>query len=915
MGGGVGFNISKLRPKGAPISKGGESSGPMSFLEVFDTSAKAIHTGGGRRGAHIVIMNCDHPDIEEFVTYKQGERNNRLTQFNISVGVTDKFMRAVERDAGWDLVFEGKKYKTLRARDLYNLIMENMFQHNEPGIFFLDEVQRNNSASSLYDIDAVNPCFTGDTIVAVADGRNGVPIKDLVGEESFEVYSAERIKSWQPQIKKARAFVTGEREVIEVHLSDGSSFKCTPDHQLALTDGTYVEAKDSKGKQLEQFYSFSNKNSRKSYRHISSYSNGYRRQYRMMWEFHNGKYSSNLNIDHIDGDSTNDSLDNLRLLDKELHQELSNEAKKGKNNPVFKMDQERFKLLQRHKNVLANAKRYKWSEERTKKELDKLPPIPEKVNHNVYLKNDLFVVNLIFTGKTETVYDLTVEDNHNFYILTKTDDEKYLNSSGILVHNCGEQPLPDYGCCCLGALNLTEFIKDPFTDSASFDVEEYQKTIKIAVRFLDNVLSASEYPLEKIKEHVLNERRIGLGYTGLGSAFAMLKVPYGSEKSKELSELIGINLRNYSYLASTELAKEKGVFPLYHPEMLNDGFYKTLPASIKREMEEHGMRNIALNTVAPTGTSSMTVGKNCSSGIEPIFSLEYNRTIRQDDDSEVTERVYDYAWLKYKDFLGHEPEEVPEFFSTTFDVSPYDALEIQGIFQKYIDASISKTVNLPENYTFDEFKDLFMFAWKNKLKGFTSFNPNGTMKGILSNDEPKEVETESSCYTHAPKRPRELPCDMYEMMVNKKRVVALVGLYEDRPYEVFLTDDPDQMISLRGAKQGVIERVKKNTYQLNIYGKRSKYSLVITSELFDPEWLALGRMVSMALRHNISLQFIVKQLNKTVQFGTFSKGMARVLKKYFTETETGEFCPECGGELKYHDGCKVCPNCGWSGCS
>lgn len=637
MGGGVGFNISKLRPKGAPISKGGESSGPMSFLEVFDTSAKAIHTGGGRRGAHIVIMNCDHPDIEEFVTYKQGERNNRLTQFNISVGVTDKFMRAVERDAGWDLVFEGKKYKTLRARDLYNLIMENMFQHNEPGIFFLDEVQRNNSAISLYDINSVNPC--------------------------------------------------------------------------------------------------------------------------------------------------------------------------------------------------------------------------------------------------------------------------------------GEQPLPDYGCCCLGALNLTEFIKEPFTDSASFDLEGYRETTKIAVRFLDNVLSASEYPLEKIKEHVLNERRIGLGFTGLGDALAMLRIPYGSDESKDFSKLAGSNLRDYSYLASTELAKEKGTFPLYNPEMLNDGFYKTLPAYVKKEMEEHGMRNIALNTVAPTGTTSFSLGRNCSSGIEPIFSLEYNRTIRQEDNSDATERVYDYAWLMYKDFLGQEPEEVPEFFSTTSDVSPYDAIEIQGIFQKYIDASISKTVNLPEGYTFDEFKDLFMFAWKNKLKGFTSFNPNGTMKGILSNDEPEEVETESSCYTHAPKRPRELPCDMYEMMVNKKRVVALVGLYEDRPYEVFLTDDPDQMISLRGAKQGVIERVKKNTYQLNIYGKRSKYSLVITSELFDPEWLALGRMVSMALRHNISLQFIVKQLNKTVQFGTFSKGMARVLKKYFTETETGEFCPECGGELKYHDGCKVCPNCGWSECS
>ena len=342
--------------------------------------------------------------------------------------------------------------------------------------------------------------------------------------------------------------------------------------------------------------------------------------------------------------------------------------------------------------------------------------------------------------------------------------------------------------------------------------------------------------------------------------------------------------------------------------------------SIKKNMKhtfdlevEDAHHYILENGIVSHNTTSLSVGRNCSSGIEPIFSLQYNRTIKMDEGKDKTESVYDYAWLLYLDHLGVESlDKVPDFFKTTFDISPYDAIEVQGILQKYIDASISKTVNLPNDCTFEEFKDLFQFSWTHKLKGFTSFNPKGSMKGILST-ETSEEEAEGSCYNNAPKRPRELPCDIYDMTVNKKRVVALVGLYEGRPYEVFLTDDPDEMITLKGAKQGVIEKIKKGTYQLNIYGKRSKYSLEITSELFDPEMLALGRMVSMTLRHNISLPFVVKQLNKTNQFGTFSKGMARVLRKYFVDVETGEVCPDCGKELKYYDGCKSC-SCGWSKC-
>lgn len=912
MGGGVGFNISSLRPKGARISKGGTSSGPISFLEVFNISAEAIHTGGGRRSAHIVVMNVDHPDIEEFITYKQGDKNGKLKNFNISVGITEDFMQAVISDESWDLVFDGVVFKTVSAVYLYDLIMQNMFEHNEPGVFFLDEVKKYNTGVSLYNIEACNPCFTGDTIVAVADGRNGVSLEELVSEESFPVYSAffnTKKRRWQTEIKNATAFETGNKEVIQVELSDGSSFRCTPDHKLALKGGGYTQAKDSIGLELGKFYSFSNKNTKKSYRHINSKSDGHKRQYRMLWEFYYGPYGKDYTLDHMDGDSTNDNIDNIRMLEKEIHQRISNNSKRGKNNPIHRIEKERLSILQRHKNVLANAKRYEWSSERTSEALEKLPPIPEEVDKNVSFNKPVSVVNITYTGEVQKVFDLTVEDNHNFFIITKKDDNRYLNSSGVLVHNCGEQPLPDYGCCCLGALNLTAFVRDPFSEDSFFDAFRMREVTRIAVRFLDNVLSTSDYPLPEIREQVLGERRIGLGFTGFADAQAMLGVEYGSDDSKDFSHMIGIDLRNSSYEASIHLAREKGSFPFFTPEMFNDGFLGTLPELLRQGIKQYGLRNIALNTVAPTGTISFSVGQNCSSGIEPIFSLQYDRKIRQEDGSEKTETVFDYAWLKYMDYLMETNQtftDIPSYFVTTFDIDPYKAIEIQGIIQQYIDASISKTANLPENYTFEDFKDLFMFAWEHKLKGFTSFNPQGSMKGVLT-------VTKDQSGRIIPKRPKDLPCDIYEIQVNKQRVIALVGIdAQDEPYEIFITHDEDKEIALHGRKQGVIRRIKRGEYHLILNGGGEERVVQVTST-FNKEWLALSRLLSLDLRHKLPLQFVVEDLGKNQEFGTFSKGVARILKKYIKEGIEVEDCPECGQPLQYEEGCKAC-TCGYSAC-
>lgn len=250
QGGGVGFNISTLRPKGAHISKGGTSSGAVSFLKIFNESAKVIMTAGLRRAAHIAIMNVDHPDIEEFITIKHGDSTKELTQFNLSVGITDKFIDCVENDLDWNLSFKGEIYKTVKAKYLFDLIAINAFTHNEPGIFNLDHVNKNNTGYWAFDITACNPCVSGDTIVEIIlnDKVEKIRIKDVIELIKENVI---KIKSFNIQTKTVewKKITWGEKtrintEVIKItDTKTGKQLKCTPDHKI-LTSRGFIEAKN-----------------------------------------------------------------------------------------------------------------------------------------------------------------------------------------------------------------------------------------------------------------------------------------------------------------------------------------------------------------------------------------------------------------------------------------------------------------------------------------------------------------------------------------------------------------------------------------------------------------------------------------------------------------------------------------------
>jgi len=638
MGGGVGFDISKLRPKGAPLSSGSESSGVISFLRIFDQSAKTIMTGGQRRSAHIALLDISHPEIEDFITVKKGDKNKELTQFNISVKVSDDFVEAVKEDGEWDLVFDGKVYKTVSARYLYELLAKNAYTHNEPGIFYADTVER--------------------------------------------------------------------------------------------------------------------------------YNNGY-------W--------------------------------------------------AFKMDR---------------------------------------------------------------------------------------------VNPCGELVMPPYSLCCLSAVNLTRFVDKPFTDEAVFNFKEFAETIKVGIRFLDNILDVTAYPLEKIETFSKKWRRVGLGITGLGDLFTMLGIKYGSAASKELSEDIAMTLRNESYSASAELAAEKGAFPSFESEKYLDAeFIKQLPENIRSKIKKNGIRNIQMNTIAPTGTTSLSVGQNCSSGIEPIFALTYNRTIRTGvGDDTVIEEVSDYAYNIYREVTGKN--DVPEYFVTTLDIDAYDSIDVQAAFQQYIDHSISKTLNLPDDTSFDEYQKLFMYAYDRGLKGFTTFNPNGSMKGIL---EYQNRDNEEPIHTHhAPTRPRELQCDIHRVRAGRDSVIVIAGKMKNSLYELFVIDDPESRIDIETSKRTVVRKLGGGRYDLVYLNGTEEVKLKNFTREFDSPNSSLARFISMALRHGTPLQFVINQLQKDTNFTDFERSVARVLKKYIKDgeeviTSDGE-CPECKQRLTFTNGCITCFNCGYSRC-
>jgi ribonucleoside-diphosphate reductase alpha chain len=362
---------------------------------------------------------------------------------------------------------------------------------------------------------------------------------------------------------------------------------------------------------------------------------------------------------------------------------------------------------------------------------------------------------------------------------------------------CGEQPLPPYGACLLGSINLTHFVTDPFGQRATIDSEALTRTVRNAVRFLDNIIDLSNYPLEKQRAEAVAKRRMGIGITGLADALIFLGLRYGSEPAVALAERVMQSIRDAAYDASADLAAEKGAFPLFDAtRYLAAPFAKALPKAIRAKIRRLGIRNSHLTSIAPTGTISLLAG-NISSGVEPVFALHYVRRIRSGEGDAISEHeVLDYAFADYSRRFGR-PErdaDLPAAFVTTDTITPREHLVMQAALQRHVDSAISKTINVPADFPFENFQDIYLQAYDLGLKGCTTFRPNEHISGVLVRKEAKDSAKDNNRGTRAdlPTRPAVLAGTTYKIKTPLSQdafYVTINDIQENgstRPYEVFI---------------------------------------------------------------------------------------------------------------------------------
>lgn len=487
---------------------------------------------------------------------------------------------------------------------------------------------------------------------------------------------------------------------------------------------------------------------------------------------------------------------------------------------------------------------------------------------------------------------------------------------------CGEQPLPPYGACLLGSINLSRLVKNPFEKNAQIDLKVLNELVATAVRMMDNVVDASNFPLPEQAQEAKNKRRIGLGVTGLADALLMTGLEYGTDEAAAKTDEWLHAIARASYLASVELAKEKGAFPLFDAEpYLQSEAMKVMDSDVRDAIRTHGIRNALLTSIAPTGTISLYAG-NVSSGIEPVFAYAYTRKVLQKDGSRTEEEVVDYAVQMWRDKFGDK--ELPSYFVNAQTLAPLAHVKMQAAAQKWIDSSISKTINCPEDISFDDFKDVYMEAYETGCKGCTTYRPNDVTGSVLSvsesSEKTPEIDTGAEViYMAEPlDRPQTLEGNTYKLKWPDSEHAIYVTVNDvvinghRRPFEVFINSKNMEHFAWTVALTRMISAVFRRGGDVSFVVEELK-------AVFDPRggaWVQ-GKYIPSILaaiggvleQHMVAIGFLAGE-------GMALKEDPHANKQVVNLGESrGKACPSCGQfDLQMVEGCMTCRSCGHSKC-
>ncbi|MGB5104376.1 MAG: LAGLIDADG family homing endonuclease [Steroidobacteraceae bacterium] len=911
---GIGYEFSTLRPRGAYVSGAGAyTSGPLSFMDIYDKMCFTVSSAGGRRGAQMGTFDVGHPDAMEFIRAKR--EAGRLRQFNLSLLVTDEFMRAVREDGEWKLAFpvreaeivdadvgdpakfvwrewpdasnyvrndEGlvlcKVYKTVPAKRMWDVIMSSTYDFAEPGFVLIDRVNEMNNNWWCENIRATNPCVTADTWVHTSAGPRQV--SDLVGTPF-----AARVNGADHASGVEGFFKTADKPVVVLETAEGYRLRLTHDHRvmrvarqtrytaetewceagelhagdrvvlhdhrvaprwdgeftreqgyllgLLVGDGTLKADKATlsvwkpaavvNGRSSEltagihalmsetvaaaqtlphraDFAGWCEVSGRNEFRlsltalrdladevgmapgqkcitarmerASSNFCRGFLRGLFDADGSVQGSQEKGVSVRLAQSDATLLEAVQRMLLRLGMASRIYRERRAAGSTllPDGRGGVRRYETMPQHELVVSGENLLRYAELigfGDGDKADRLTSLLERYRRTLNRERFTARVTRVAEVGVESVYDVQVPGVNAF------------DANGLYVHNCGEQPLPPYGSCLLGSVNLTSFVRDPFTEDARFDWDEYRQVVRVFTRMLDNVVEVNGLPLEKQREEIHRKRRHGMGFLGLGSTITMQRMKYGSRDAVAFTERVSRELALAGWEAGLDLAREKGPAPIMleefevtpemlrkRPEMRRDGIRvgqklpgRVLHARYSRYMQRvaeaapelveqlaaTGARFTHHSSIAPTGTISLSLANNASNGIEPSFAHHYFRNvIREGRKTKERIDVFSFELLAYRELVnqgampgGTSPgEKLPEYFTTAEDVTPREHVDIQAAAQKWIDSSISKTANVPTDYRYEDFKDIYLYAHEQGLKGCTTFrfNPEA-FQGVLVKEE------------------------------------------------------------------------------------------------------------------------------------------------------------------------------------